>query len=99
MPVFSHDYLRHYLRERLNEAAVNAEVAGLVADNLVESSLKGHDSHGVSMLPRYIAAIREGGLAPHAQAEKNARCRADAGVFRTAWFRPGSSPAGDRTRH
>lgn len=70
MPVFSHDYLRHYLRERLNEAAVNAEVAGLVADNLVESSLKGHDSHGVSMLPRYIAAIREGGLAPHAQAEK-----------------------------
>ncbi|MCA7014842.1 malate/lactate/ureidoglycolate dehydrogenase [Dickeya dadantii] len=70
MPVFAHDYLRCYLRERLTDAEVNAEVAGLVADNLVESSLKGHDSHGVSMLPRYIAAIREGGLSPHARAEQ-----------------------------
>ncbi|ACS85102.1 malate/lactate/ureidoglycolate dehydrogenase [Musicola paradisiaca] len=70
MPVFSHHYLRSYLRERLAEAAVDAGPAGVVADNLVESSLKGHDSHGVSMLPRYLAAIDEGALNPHAEAEK-----------------------------
>nr|WP_113868699.1 malate/lactate/ureidoglycolate dehydrogenase [Brenneria salicis]NMN92031.1 putative oxidoreductase [Brenneria salicis ATCC 15712 = DSM 30166]RBP59113.1 putative oxidoreductase [Brenneria salicis ATCC 15712 = DSM 30166]RLM29686.1 dehydrogenase [Brenneria salicis ATCC 15712 = DSM 30166] len=70
MPVFSHHYLRDYLCARLVDIDVDVTVAGIVADNLVESSLKGHDSHGVSMLPRYIAAIQEGGLSPHANAEK-----------------------------
>ncbi|KAA8999046.1 malate/lactate/ureidoglycolate dehydrogenase [Affinibrenneria salicis] len=64
MPVFSHRYLRDYLRQRLMENEVDEAAARQVADNLVESCLKGHDSHGVSMLPRYIAAIREGGLNP-----------------------------------
>jgi uncharacterized oxidoreductase len=34
----------------------------LVATNLVEANLKGHDSHGVGMVPRYIDAMKEGGL-------------------------------------
>ena len=37
--------------------------ADLVATNLVEANLKGHDSHGVGMIPRYVEAISEGGLA------------------------------------
>lgn len=53
MPVFTHHYLRDYLHDRLTENDVDASIAEIVADNLVESSLKGHDSHGVSMLPRY----------------------------------------------
>lgn len=40
--------------------------ADLVATNLVEANLKGHDSHGVGMIPRYIDAIKEGGLAVNA---------------------------------
>jgi uncharacterized oxidoreductase len=36
--------------------------ADLVATNLVEANLKGHDSHGVGMVPRYIEAMKEGGL-------------------------------------
>ena len=36
--------------------------ADLVATNLVEANLKGHDSHGVGMVPRYIDAMKEGGL-------------------------------------
>jgi uncharacterized oxidoreductase len=36
--------------------------ADLVATNLVEANLKGHDSHGVGMVPRYIEALKEGGL-------------------------------------
>jgi len=36
--------------------------ADLVATNLVEANLKGHDSHGVGMVPRYIDAMQQGGL-------------------------------------
>src|SRR5665213_3624580 len=36
--------------------------ADLVATNLVEANLRGHDSHGVGMVPRYIDALQEGGL-------------------------------------
>jgi uncharacterized oxidoreductase len=41
----------------------NAREAKLVAENLVEANLKGHDSHGVGMIPRYIQSLVEGGLA------------------------------------
>lgn len=66
MPVFNHAYLRQYLRQHLHAAGVSPATAGEVADNLVESSLKGHDSHGVSLIPRYITAIRAGELDPQA---------------------------------
>jgi uncharacterized oxidoreductase len=72
MPVFTHDYLREYLYQRLTDINVAQDIAHCVADNLVEASLKGHDSHGVSMLPRYVAAIREGGLDPQAHGVKTA---------------------------
>jgi uncharacterized oxidoreductase len=39
--------------------------ANTVASNLVMANLSGHDSHGVGMLPRYIAAVLEGGLNPN----------------------------------
>jgi len=54
------------------EAAVEAIVAqggseareaALVAGNLVAANLAGHDSHGVGMIPRYVKALLEGGLA------------------------------------
>ena len=35
-----------------------AEVAA-VADNLIEANLRGHDSHGIGMLPRYAEAFRD----------------------------------------
>jgi uncharacterized oxidoreductase len=37
--------------------------AELVAANLVEANLTGHDSHGVGMIPRYVDSLLEGGLA------------------------------------
>jgi len=37
--------------------------AAQVAANLVEANLRGHDSHGVGMVPRYVDAVLEGGLA------------------------------------
>jgi hydroxycarboxylate dehydrogenase B len=43
-----------------------AETAA-VADNLIEANLKGHDSHGIGMLPRYADSYLEGGLRPNAK--------------------------------
>ena len=43
----------------------SAREARLVAANLVEANLKGHDSHGVGMIPRYISSLKEGGLTPN----------------------------------
>jgi uncharacterized oxidoreductase len=40
--------------------------ADLVSANLVEANLKGHDSHGIGMIPRYVDSWKEGGLAVNA---------------------------------
>jgi len=42
--------------------------ADQVAANLVLANLSGHDSHGVGMVPRYVDAVRQGGLVPNAAA-------------------------------
>ena len=41
----------------------DAREARLVAENLVMANMLGHDSHGIGMIPRYIDALLEGGLA------------------------------------
>src|SRR5688572_28444320 len=43
----------------------NPEEARRVAENLVMANLSGHDSHGIGMMPRYVEALQEGGLAPN----------------------------------
>lgn len=70
MPLFPHLFLRRYLCDRLVDVNVGKQEATLVADNLVDASLKGHDSHGVGKLPQYIAAIKAGKLHPAAHATK-----------------------------
>lgn len=42
--------------------------ARLVADHLVGANLAGHDSHGVGMIPNYVASWREGQLKLNAHA-------------------------------
>ncbi len=39
-----------------------AEEAEVVADHLVEANLRGHDSHGVGMIPTYLANLAAGTL-------------------------------------
>ncbi|MGQ0545397.1 MAG: malate/lactate/ureidoglycolate dehydrogenase [Betaproteobacteria bacterium] len=51
--------------------------ARLVAENLVTANLLGHDSHGIGMIPRYVDALLEGGLAVN----RHARATLDAGAL------------------
>jgi hydroxycarboxylate dehydrogenase B len=51
--------------------------ARLVAENLVTANLLGHDSHGIGMVPRYIDALLEGGLA----ANQHPKATMDAGAL------------------
>ncbi|MBV1878510.1 MAG: malate/lactate/ureidoglycolate dehydrogenase [Pseudomonadales bacterium] len=43
--------------------------ANIVADHLVEANLKGHDSHGVGMLPTYVHSISKGFCVPQQHIE------------------------------
>ncbi|MFN0163049.1 MAG: malate/lactate/ureidoglycolate dehydrogenase [Burkholderiales bacterium] len=80
----------HILQSSALTAAVRAVVKGtgssdreadLVATNLVEANLRGHDSHGVGMIPRYVDSWKEGGLKPNAHVsvtlDSNALLRLD----------------------
>jgi uncharacterized oxidoreductase len=41
--------------------------AAMVGDQLVEANLRGHDSHGIGMLPQYIQNVLKGTLKPNQQ--------------------------------
>ena len=59
--------LRAAMRTLVKGCGSSDAEAAAVADNLVDANLTGHDSHGIGMLPRYVAAVREGGLKVNAQ--------------------------------
>ena len=67
----------HIFQAAALERAIGAVIAAAgshhaeashVARSLVESNLRGHDSHGIGMTPRYVDATLDGGLLPNAQA-------------------------------
>src|SRR3954464_3213941 len=55
--------LRAVVRAIVAAGGPGAREAELVATQLVEANLTGHDSHGVGMLPRYVENLQSGGLA------------------------------------
>ena len=63
------DTLHAYVRAIWEHAGSAQREAELVADHLVMSNLKGHDSHGVGMIPRYVASLGEGQLKLNTHAE------------------------------
>jgi len=60
--LFTAPALTAAVRAIVAAAGSSADEADRVATNLVEANLRGHDSHGVGMVPRYIDALLEGGL-------------------------------------
>ena len=66
---FRHGPLARAIEAIVAAGGSDAREAKLVAENLVLANLLGHDSHGIGMIPRYIAAVLEGGLAPNQHPE------------------------------
>lgn len=54
--------LRAAVRAIFRAAGSDERECGLAADHLVEANLRGHDSHGVGMIPAYVANLRVGEL-------------------------------------
>ena len=56
--------LREFVCKCLQHAGLSSAHADLVADSLVESNLRGIDSHGTARLPHYLNRIRHGSINP-----------------------------------
>jgi len=63
--IFQAAPLRRAIEALVAAGGSEAREAAIVAENLVGANLTGHDSHGVGMIPRYVASLREGGLVPN----------------------------------
>jgi LDH2 family malate/lactate/ureidoglycolate dehydrogenase len=53
--------------DRLVAAGTGPETATVVADVLVDANVRGHDSHGVQLLPMYLDRLAAGGIDATAQ--------------------------------
>ncbi len=65
--LFQAEPLTRAIRAIVKAGGSSEREADLVARNLVEANLRGHDSHGIGMIPRYVDALQEGGLAVNQQ--------------------------------
>ena len=66
MPTFAHQDLRRLGIDLLMAAEVPRAAATTVADHLVESGLRGHDTHSVLRFPQYVEMARSGKVKPDA---------------------------------
>src|ERR1700688_200744 len=75
MPLIDPTRLTGIARRVFAAAGSSEEEAGIVADHLVEANLKGHDSHGVGMIPSYLRNLAGG----KAAANQGGRVVSDSG--------------------
>jgi len=57
------DHAEAVIRRIFQAAGADAEEAAAIADNLVAASARGHDSHGIVRVPRYLLAAERGHVA------------------------------------
>ncbi len=67
--LIDHTRMRAILAAMCAAGGSEADEAEIVADHLVEANLKGHDSHGIGMMPRYAGFLAGGKLKPNIHAE------------------------------
>lgn len=60
MPIIEADKLTGIARRVFAAAGSAEDEAAIVGDHLVEANLKGHDSHGVGMIPSYLRNLAGG---------------------------------------
>jgi hydroxycarboxylate dehydrogenase B len=65
MPVIAADKLTGIAHRVFAAGGSSEEEAGIVAGHLVEANLKGHDSHGVGMIPSYLRNLAAGKAKPN----------------------------------
>ncbi|MBL6080993.1 malate/lactate/ureidoglycolate dehydrogenase [Belnapia sp. T18] len=58
--------LQAAIAQMLQAAGTDPASAGIVAADLLEANLQGHDSHGVQLAPRYVLNVLAGKLVPNA---------------------------------
>jgi LDH2 family malate/lactate/ureidoglycolate dehydrogenase len=56
--------LSGFIRKVLLKAGASEDVASRVAEGLVQTSLRGVDSHGIRLFPHYIASVKAGRINP-----------------------------------
>ncbi len=67
MPRIASEHLIEIAREIFKTVGVSENVAELVSDSLVESNMRGVDSHGVMRLPAYVRLVEEGKIRPDSE--------------------------------
>jgi uncharacterized oxidoreductase len=67
MPVIDHAELRRIATRVFAAGGSEEAEAQIIADHLVEANLKGHDSHGVGMIPSYLRNLGQGKAAANQQ--------------------------------
>jgi uncharacterized oxidoreductase len=73
--LIQHENLTRLSTEILISAGAPEKNARLVSEHLVEANLKGHDSHGIGMVPSYVKGILDGLV----QVDRNAELVNDVG--------------------
>ena len=68
MPTIRADALTDFTAALLAATGSNPEEAETVARHLVAGNLRGHDSHGVGMMPQYVRNVQAGALRPNQRA-------------------------------
>ena len=62
---FSHVPLRRVIRTLLERAGSEPAEAAQVSDHLVDANLRGHDSHGIGLIPHYVRNITNRTMHPN----------------------------------
>lgn len=65
--VVNHERLREFIREVLIALGMARPIADHTAELMVRTDLRGVDSHGIGMLPKYVGWIRVGFIDPAAE--------------------------------
>lgn len=63
------DKLTNFIQAIIVKLGSTPEEAERVVEHLVKANLRGHDSHGVGMIPTYVAAAKAGELKPNQEAK------------------------------
>ena len=98
MPIVASHSLHALIRAVCAAGGSALEEATLVADQLVEANLTGHDSHGVGLLPVYVRCAARGLAGRQPPRRGRDRSRRGAGGRGPARLWPGDRPRGDAAR-